>query len=95
MSLIGRRVLVVNREALSQLDKINAKIHKLNDEHPWTPVFVFATFENSEWYEQAIALDQTIEIGGVKCTLLPAPEPETLVWEHLEYSPKERKQRKW
>ena len=36
-----------------------------------------------------------VEIGGMKCRLLPAPEPESIKWEHLEYTAKQRCQRRW
>jgi hypothetical protein len=80
---------------LERLDAINNHIRALNDSKAWTPVYVFATFQQSDHYEEAIARSEPVEIGDMQCKLLPAPEPETLVWEHLEVTAKSRKRRKW
>eukprot|EP01043_Picozoa_sp_COSAG02_P065278 COSAG02_NODE_9798_length_2108_cov_1.906919_2_plen_155_part_01 len=79
---------------LGRLDEINKRIREI-DKKCFTPVFVFATFQMSDHYEEAIARSEPVQIGGVQCQLLPAPEPETLLWEHLQVSAKSRKRRKW
>lgn len=53
--------------------------------HEWAPVSAFVTFESDDSYDAAQQLD-SITVGGLPCTIKQAPEPETLKWDHLEYS---------
>ena len=82
-------------KVLGRLDDINKRIREIDEAKSFTPVFVFATFQMSDHYEEAIARSDPVEIGGMQCQLLPAPEPGTLVWEHLHVTVKSRKRRKY
>eukprot|EP01046_Picozoa_sp_COSAG06_P010237 COSAG06_NODE_555_length_14353_cov_3.329311_5_plen_1164_part_00 len=78
---------------VTEVEEINAKMEALNGGVEWTPVYVFATYDLGEHFEKALAVKE-VEIGGMTCRVLPAPEPESLQWEHLEYDAKERAKRK-
>ena len=74
------------------MEKINARLAELNTEQEWTPVYVFATYELGEHFEKAVEIG-TVEVGGLECKLLPADEPESIKWGHLEFNRKQRRNR--
>ena len=45
-------------------------------------------------YERALALGQ-LEVMGQPCAIKTAAEPETVIWEHLQYNVAARRQRTW
>ena len=77
---------------LEAMEKINARLAELNTEQEWTPVYVFATYELGEHFEKAVEIG-TVEVGGLECKLLPADEPESIKWGHLEFNRKQRRNR--
>lgn len=80
-------------KVLAELDKVNSELKEVNAKTAWLPCCIFATFNHAEHYEDALDMKE-IEVGGLKCKILPAPEPETVLWEHLEYTAQQRKTRK-
>ncbi len=45
-------------------------------------------------YKKALKLG-SILISGSECTIEQAPEPETLIWEHLQYNAVAKKRRRY
>jgi hypothetical protein len=78
---------------LGELDVLNKELRMMNTICAWRPVYVFATYNLAEHYEDALNVKE-VEVGGVKCTIRKAPEPETVKWEHLEFTATQRKWRK-
>ena len=78
--------------ALDQINDVNKHLIDLNSEegeypkHDWVPVSAFVTFESDNDYDKALKQIKQITVGGLKCNITQAPEPETLRWDHLEYS---------
>jgi hypothetical protein len=70
----------------------------------YTPVTAFVVFENPEQQQEIIELarqkDEGLRegqalIGDWVCEVVEAPEPDTVQWQHLAYSERERKIRKY
>ena len=81
-------------KAMDELDAVNKQLTDLNANTSWRPVCAYATFNLAEHYEDALRASE-VEVGGVKCTITPAPEPESVKWEHLEFSATQRSCRKF
>eukprot|EP01047_Picozoa_sp_COSAG01_P027214 COSAG01_NODE_1789_length_9228_cov_4.869989_5_plen_742_part_00 len=84
-------------KVLMDLDAVNAQEHALfvgpncQKSHA---VAAFVTMESEPDRTRALELGE-ITVGGQRCTITEAPEPETVIWEHLQYSAKSRRNRKW
>ena len=85
---------------LEELEELNKNLDQHNESEEWCPVYVFAAYNIGEKAGHAIDGDPAdpnppnppgeITVGGVKCNILQAPEPESLLWEHLEFSARNR-----
>ena len=77
-----------------ELELLNAQLAALEPggekRQRWRPVTVFVVFDSDDNYQRSIETVQHITVGGRKCKIKSAPEPETLMWEHLEYSARSR-----
>lgn len=78
---------------LDDLEKVNKQICDVNAKTARVPVFVFVTFNLVEHYEDALTMKE-LDVAGIKCNLRQAPEPESVKWENLEYSARQRRWRK-
>lgn len=79
---------------MNELDAVNRQLTDLNAKNAWRPVSAYASFNLAEHYEDALRANK-VEVGGVTCTITAAPEPESVKWEHLEFSATQRKCRKF
>ena len=77
---------------LKRIEGVNQDLRQLNEGENkkwWVPVAAFVTFESDDCYTSALQLGK-INIGEQQCIIRMAPEPETLIWAHLEYSARSR-----
>jgi hypothetical protein len=78
-------------DVLTQIAEINAHLIDLNTDggdyakHNWVPVTAFVTFESDDTYDKALKAKYLPDVGGRRCKIVQAPEPETLKWANLEY----------
>jgi hypothetical protein len=76
---------------LTKIEAGNAEIQQLVDGGKWLPVCLFATFESDDMYTKCLSgRKPELIVGGQRCRITPAAEPETLLWSHLEYSKSSR-----
>jgi hypothetical protein len=70
---------------LGKMESTSQQVSSLQDSKEWVPVAVFVTFESDDHYDEALA-QQFITVGDIECAIKQAPEPETIKWDHLQYS---------
>ena len=82
-------------QVVAAIEGTNSKLSALNNgptKHDWVPDAVFAAFEKDDSYAAALKMGQ-VTIGNTICDITPAPEPEVIKWDHLEYSVANRRWR--
>jgi hypothetical protein len=73
----------LERQALTS-SKIRSLNHGPSRKH-WVPVAAFVTFESDDHYNAALAL-RHMTVATTSCIIEQAPEPETIIHDHLQYS---------
>lgn len=76
-----------------KLEELNQQLDN-QDQAPSVPVYAFVTLSSGAVADKLVSAKTTVEVGGVPCRVHSAPEPESLLWQHLEYSHKNRRNRR-